>query len=171
MLDNLKYDILDALLKASNEYVFYGEISEKTIRDISRIDGEIYVKILELFVKLDADIEFLHILSAYKSIPDCEFLKLLDSCISSLDIKKNPKFYIEIGNEIILVANIYNIAKYENYENGKTVYSLIINKSISSGKLPPYSNTKIDYNSYDHREADFLTIKSKLEQFSNVKFL
>jgi len=173
-------------LLPSTRLYFQEEIKGK--HPISPKDAEIFIEIFLAVKKGRKMVDLAQLMRQYKKVDDDLLLDQLvgfnvDNQHLSADEDKEDEdgnvkrktYSLEIGGNILFIMGIKNLRKISEYDYimDRMKYGVMINPlpPDATSSKDPYANMAIWFNSEEHRDEEWNSIKVVLEAKHNVIFL
>jgi len=154
------------------------------IRPISTIDAEFISELIDILDKRGGNKELLSIMKSYKKEDDGRVLDELIQYSMSIDDEtgedgnetggkgKNLIIdFIQIKNQYFQAQNLFRLRTFEGWEKEVPYWGIIINESPLPQSLNWYTDAKIVWETEEERDKGFESLKDKLKNFRNVRFL
>jgi hypothetical protein len=161
------------LKESADEY----DIAPKMgIHPISKTDTKIIDKLTSILVGLDADKNLISATKDWKSKADEDILIMLEEVELSLEqdvdsTMKNTIDFVSVEGVIIAVKTLFSVEKRDSYDNSnnKPVFKIILNSSENPNVIN--GNKEIVFDDWADREIVVEELRSKLTEFTNIRFL
>ncbi len=166
----------------SDEYL--QEPDARGVRPISVVDCQIIAQIITLLSQSNDHKDLSLILDGWKDEADETVLKrvsdyyegIIDLPDKELADKEGDEIsfynlFIRIKEQVFRAVYLMSIGTQNDYEDGRPIYNIIINRGPLPAKHAWYENRKIQCYSEEEREKEIKALEDKLTKYNICKFL
>lgn len=161
--------------------LYFQEKEGQKIRPISNMDAQIISELLESLAKIGS-VDLKNLVSQWKQSPDEDVLdqlidynvnKLTTGVVTNEEGESSKNKWIDLGGTSIQVKDILSFEKdkYYDVDRAKVVYCIVLNRCSEGHKIPLHANKQIEFLLSDKRDECYDSIKMRLIQFNNIRFL